>query len=219
MVRCHPAHGACGRLQLRASRAVSPTLGNGQWSFETSPARPESTVGAPGNVRRLCANSRRGTPAAAPSPGTVPAGRRCRFVSRPPQPLARRAPGSCCGRGQPLACFISLPPLLWVYVTISPTALSWRLQSGHALPNSTFAGPFVSAKLSAWAPEPELELETAKRVIQPWAQMTRMLAPIRCQKHRTPRNHSWQEPCLRCRWSVARLWRRELFLVGRGHPT
>ena len=83
-------------------------------------------------------------------------------------------------------------------LTISPTALSWRLQSGHALPNSTFAGPFVSAKLSAWAPEPELELETAKRVIQPWAQMTRMLAPIRCQKHRPPRIHSWQEPCLRC---------------------
>src|SRR5665213_473334 len=105
MVRCHPAHGACGRLRWGVNRAVWPILENGEWLFETFPARPESTVGAPGNVRRLCASFRREPSVAGSSLGTVPAGRWCRFVSRPPRPPVRRAPGSCCRGGQPFGVF------------------------------------------------------------------------------------------------------------------
>jgi len=62
------------------------------------------------NTRCLCASPRRGRAGAASSPGTVPAGRRCRSASRPPRPLVRHAAGSCYARAYPFAmCFMRLP--------------------------------------------------------------------------------------------------------------
>lgn len=111
-------------------------------------------------------------------------------------------------RNQPL---ISLRPLLWAFVTVSPIVPSRRRQVGHEWPDSIADGSFVSLKVAAWAPgvAPEAELESRQEV-QPQARELRMPAPVRCQKHRPPRNHSWQEPRLSCQWSGARLRRRKL---------